>query len=496
MLRKKIRKSLTARIFLITVLVLLGAGTITFGLIAWATPSSYRAVIDADLTRQVQALTETLQDVPLADCGPALEDFVREAGADVTLAAPDGELVFSNVQLAGEALAEDAAATDETEATIAVTTAEQATLTAEVFFSDQARSYTLYVTPRLEAENVAVRALIQMAPWVLLTLLLFSLLGAFVYSRYITRPIVQMSDIAGKMADMDFDWKCQETREDEIGHLGRSLNQMAAKLSRALEALKASNAALRGEVEQERALDLQRRAFFAAASHELKTPVTILRGHLSGLLDGIGIYQDQEKYLARSLQTTARMEHLIQEILMVSRMEARDSALPLERLDLSAITEEQLALAADLLEPKKICVSLLISLPALMLDGERAMLAKAIGKSACQRPRSIRPLRRKHPHLVRNEDDAPTLIIENTGVHIGEDALPHLFDAFYREERSRNRQTGGSGLGLYLVRIILERHGASCAIDNTAAGVRATVRICPDDTQDAHLMHAGVRFFI
>lgn len=483
MLQKKIRKSLTARIFLITVLVLLGAGTITFGLIAWATPSSYRAVIGADLTRQVQALTETLQDVPLADCGPALEDFVREAGADVTLAAPDGGIVFSNVQLAGEALAEDAAATDVTEATIAVTTAEQATLTAEVFFSDQARSYTLYVTPRLEAENVAVRALIQMAPWVLLTLLLFSLLGAFVYSRYITRPIVQMSDIAGKMADMDFDWKCQETREDEIGHLGRSLNQMAAKLSQALEALQASNAALRGEVEQERALDLQRRAFFAAASHELKTPVTILRGHLSGLLDGIGIYQDQEKYLARSLQTTARMEHLIQEILMVSRMEARDSALPLERLDLSAITEEQLALAADLLEQKYLRVTADLS-PALMLDGERAMLAKAIGNLLANAA-LYSPCGENIRIWSGMQDDAPTLIIENTGVHIGEDALPHLFDAFYREERSRNRQTGGSGLGLYLVRIILERHGASCAIDNTAAGVRATVRF----DQAAHKTH-------
>ena len=474
MLRKKIRKSLTARIFLITVLVLLGAGTITFGLIAWATPSSYRAVIGADLTRQVQALTETLQDVPLADCGPALEDFVREAGADVTLAAPDGGIVFSNMQLAGEALAEDAAATDETEATIAVTTAEQATLTAEVFFSDQARSYTLYVTPRLEAENVAVRALIQMAPWVLLTVLLFSLLGAFVYSRYITRPIVQMSDIAGKMADMDFDWKCQETREDEIGHLGRSLNQMAAKLSQTLEALKASNAALRGEVEQERALDLQRRAFFAAASHELKTPVTILRGHLSGLLDGIGIYQDQEKYLARSLQTTARMEHLIQEILTVSRMEARDSAMAQERLDLSAITEEQLALAADLLEQKNLRVAADLS-PALMVDGERAMLSKAIGNLLANAA-LYSPCGENIRIWSGMQDDAPTLIIENTGVHIGEDALPHLFDAFYREERSRNRQTGGSGLGLYLVRIILERHGASCAIDNTAAGVRAMVR--------------------
>lgn len=258
---------------------------------------------------------------------------------------------------------------------------------------------------------------------------------------------------------------------------------MAEKLSRALEALKASNAALRGEVEQERALDLQRMAFFAAASHELKTPVTILRGHLSGLLDGIGIYQDQEKYLARSLQTTARMEHLIQEILTVSRMEARDSALPLERLDLSAITEEQLALAADLLEQKNLRVAADLS-PALMLDGERAMLSKAIGNLLANAA-LYSPCGENIRIWSGMKDDAPTLIIENTGVHIGEDALPHLFDAFYREERSRNRQTGGSGLGLYLVRIILERHGASCAIDNTAAGVRAMVRF----DQIAHKTH-------
>lgn len=65
--------------------------------------------------------------------------------------------------------------------------------------------------------------------------------------------------------------------------------------------------------------------------------------------------------------------------------------------------------------------------------------------------------------------------MENTGVHISDGALPHLFDAFYREEGSRSRSTGGSGLGLYLVRMILERHGASCAIQNTAEGVRAAV---------------------
>ena len=117
-------------------------------------------------------------------------------------------------------------------------------------------------------------------------LLTFSLLSAFFYSRYITRPIVRMSDIAGKMAELDFHWECGETRRDEIGQLGRSLDAMAEKLSTALTELESANRALQGEVERERELDQQRVAFFNAASHELKTPVTILKGQLTGMLEG------------------------------------------------------------------------------------------------------------------------------------------------------------------------------------------------------------------
>src|SRR5699024_12354901 len=73
----------------------------------------------------------------------------------------------------------------------------------------------------------------------------------------------------------------------------------------------------------------------------------------------------------------------------------------------------------------------------------------------------------------------PAQTVENTGTHISEDAIPHLFEAFYREEGSRNRATGGSGLGLYLVKMILDRHGAECAIENTADGVKVTAQFLP-----------------
>ena len=343
----------------------------------------------------------------------------------------------------------------------------------DVLFADRDEIYSLYVTPRVESENLAVRALIQMAPWLLLVLLAFSLLCALVYSRYITRPIVRLSGIAGKMAELDFNWACREQRRDEIGALGRSLDQMARQLSAALKELEAANHALRGEVEQERELDRQRMAFFSAASHELKTPVTILKGQLAGMLEGVDVYQDRDRYLLRSLQVTARMENLIQEMLAVSRVETRGADVRREPVELSTLLVHQLTLDAELMEQRgQRLVSTLT--PGITVTGDTSLLGKAIG-NLLSNASLYSPEGAEIRVWCGRMQGRTALTVENTGTHIGAEALPHLFEAFYREEASRNRSTGGSGLGLYLVRIILERHGASCSIENTAEGVKATV---------------------
>ena len=487
---KRIAESLTARIFLITAGILLFAGAITFGFIAWATPSTYTAVVNDDLTAQVDTLVERLADSTPGDCGKLLDEFVLASGANAVLVGPDGALVDTGARLTVYTVYEDDAVlvtTAEGDAaadghsqdplegdTVAVTMSEQATIAAEVAFAGQSGSCTLYVTPRIQAENLAVRALAQMAPWLLLVLLAFSLLCAFFYSRYITRPIVRMSAIAGKMAQLDFHWECGEKRRDEIGRLGRSLDQLARRLDTALTDLERANRALRGEVERERALDRQRMAFFNAASHELKTPVTILKGQLSGMLEGVGVYQDRDKYLLRSLQVTGRMENLVQEILAISRMEGGSGAVKREVVELSDLIERRLALDAPLLEQRnqKLVQDLT---PGLTVTGDDSLLGKVVGNllsnAALYSPEGAQV--RVWCGLLEGR---PALTVENTGAHIGEEALPHLFEAFYREECSRNRSTGGSGLGLYLVKMILDRHGAECTMENTPDGVRATVR--------------------
>ena len=107
MLRKRIRESLTARIFVITAGILLFAGAITFSFIAWATPSTYTAVVNDDLTAQVNALVEKLADTSLADCGNLLDEFVLSSGANAMLVGPDGHLVDTGAKLTIQAVYED-----------------------------------------------------------------------------------------------------------------------------------------------------------------------------------------------------------------------------------------------------------------------------------------------------------------------------------------------------------------------------------------------------
>ena len=491
MFRKSIREHLAARIFLLTFALLLGAGVLTFAFIAWAAPITYTAVVSERLQTQVDGLVARLAQTNLADAGPILDEFIRDSGASVSLAGPDGVSadtgsLYVSVTTAVEQ-SDSVAAYESSDYQVqldrakgVVTTTMAGALAADVTFADRSETYQLLVTPPFRLANQAVEALGRVAPWLALALLAFSLLCAVGYSRYLAKPIVRISVIAGKMAELDFQWKCGESRPDEIGRLGRSLDEMAGRLSAALAELKAANAALRDDMERARAEERRRLAFFAAASHELKTPVTILRGQLAGMLEGVGVYQDRDKYLLRSLQVTGRMENLIREMLAISRMETGSVAVRQEAVDLSALAAEQLRLDAELLEQRgQRLVSDLT--PGISVTGDPSLLGKAVGNllsnAALYSPDGAEV--RVWCGLL---EGSPALTVENTGAHIREEALPHLFEPFYREEGSRNRSTGGSGLGLYLVKVILDRHGAACTIENTAEGVRAVVRFPCEST--------------
>ena len=182
MLRRKLAESLTVRIFLLTFLLLLGAGGLTFALIAWATPITYTAVISDRLQAQVADLTQQLAQTNLADAGPILDAFVRESGAEVALTAPGGAeedwqvaVTMSGADNSVQTYEADTYQVQIDRADGVVTATQTGILTTQITFADQEGTYQLLVSPQLRLANQAVEALGRVAPWLALALLAFSL---------------------------------------------------------------------------------------------------------------------------------------------------------------------------------------------------------------------------------------------------------------------------------------------------------------------------------
>ncbi|NLO84361.1 MAG: HAMP domain-containing protein [Clostridiales bacterium] len=342
-------------------------------------------------------------------------------------------------------------------------------------FSDSV-SAELYVQGGQRAVNQASEAMERLLPFLILVVLAISLLGSFFYARLITKPIVSISHIAKRMAGLDFDASWDKTRADEIGVLGDSLNLLSGNLSGALTDLETANEALRDDIERERELEHQRLTFFSAASHELKTPVTILKGQLSGMLAQVGIYKDREKYLARALEVTCQMEGLIKETLTISRIESGSFALTSDAINLGELMNSQLLMLEDLIAQKEITLGTDIDLDVIIHGNEALMinvLDNLLMNAILYSPQGAAIVVEVHKGMFS---------VENSGVFIPLDALPELFTPFYRVEQSRNRKSGGSGLGLYLVQSILKLHGATCKVINTSQGVRFYAEFADENT--------------
>ncbi len=486
----KLKNSLTTKIFLVTCLLLTAVCALTYGLIAQLMPLTYTADQERFLVAEADRLADQLGGYTLADCGHLLSQFTFRYGAPVSIQDSSGNVVSgtapSDIMPTGENGRWETAAAQPSEEAFQ-TDSEKADyvvycIGSDFSFKDSSETYQLLVFASARAVNQAVEALGRIGPWLAAAILLVSVLSSVFYARFITRPIVRLSDISQRLSGLDFSWRCRERRTDEIGTLARNLDELADRLSHSMQELQAANDALRKDVEREQQLEQAQRDFFSAVSHELKTPITIMKGQLSGMLDGIGVYADRDKYLARSLAVANRMESLVQEILTVSRME-KGGELSTAPVELTALIQSCLQDYGELFQQKE--QKAVVDLPpAIWIEGDPALLKKALGNlfsnAALYSPERV------SIYIAACKEVGNTILtVENEKAHIAPELLPHLFEPFFRSDPSRSRQTGGSGLGLYLVQKIAERHGGSCQIQNTDRGVCAAL-ILPNSTQTTY----------
>lgn len=477
-LLKKIKNSITTQIFITTLILLILISGITYIFIGVTMPASYRTELDNDLEKQIFQLIDQLQKTTLNESSSIFDKFLIKNKATLFIRMPDGRLLLPPSNIFTENDSSDYIATIEendqtvfTDSQTASTNLYDLSSSREYSFSfaDSDKKYILIVIGEVTAINQVTTTLLMILPWILVTIICISLFAAFLYSHYITKPILAISTISKKMSNMELDCRCDEGRFDEIGILAKSLNEMAQNLSKALNQLETANNSLKQDIDKERELDKQRMMFFSAISHELKTPITALQGQLEGMLQNYGDYKDRDKYLSRSLTITKSMEHIIQEIIFISRLDASDFSLNTRKYDFSEQIREVIAGYIDLIEQKQLDLSINIA-EKIIINADCNLIEKVLS-NLLSNAVQYSPTGEKISVTSSVENKLIHFSIYNSGIQISEEALPHLFESFYRTDGSRSRQTGGSGLGLYLVKRILEQHSAEFCIRNITSGV-------------------------
>lgn len=440
--------------FLAITLVLSLSCLLIYSIVMVVMPQSYRTESNERFIKDSDALIETLKSTSYAESIKQIHDFCLENNAVATLEGSRNTINFGNI--------EDFSMPDDERV-------KSSGIVSILQFPDSRGFYTLTLLQHLKIVNEITQIFIRLSPYIGLLILVLSGCSAALCARLLAKPVLQITSVANQMANLDLSGRIEVNRSDELGNLSESLNTMAENLEDTMIHLEEANKKLVADIEQERAQEKQRRDFFAAASHELKTPITIAKGQLESMIYGIGDYKNHEKYLPMTLQTMERMEALVKELLMVTKLSNEDFHLHKSCSNMKVLLESVLNSYQLMMEEKQIRLHLDLQEDVILYVDP--VLFKKVYSNVLRNAILYSPPKA----LITITLHQDVFTITNSDAHIPEDQLKHVFHALYRVEQSRNSSTGGSGLGLYIVKNIVDLHHMDCRIENKEAGVTFTL---------------------
>ncbi|MGG5462545.1 HAMP domain-containing sensor histidine kinase [Clostridium sp. B9] len=309
--------------------------------------------------------------------------------------------------------------------------------------------------------------------YILLIVGVIGLILSYVFSNLITKPLVKLNKSAKKMSAMDFSEKCDINREDEIGNLAKTLNFLSKNLSNALDDLKVKNKKLEEDIEKERELEKLRKDFIAGASHELKTPIGIISGYAEGIKDGIVDDNDRDVYLDIIIDEAEKMNKLVMDMLELSKLESGKIELHIIDFSLTDLTEEVLMKNAVEINNNNLNVIREYS-PEIdfYVEGDDFKIEQVITNFVTNAIKYSEPGSDIIIDIHEKDEDSIYFSIENTGSHIPEEELSKIWNQFYRGDMSRNRGARSTGLGLSIVKNLLQLHNSEFGANNTEDGVK------------------------
>ena len=342
--------------------------------------------------------------------------------------------------------------------------------------------YFLYVripiTSIQESVKISNNFLYLMAGF---TILISAIIVTYVSKKF-TEPILELNKIAKKMANLDFSHKYRMTgADDEINNLGKSINQMSDKLESTIKQLRSTNIELEKDIEEKSKIDEMRKSFISDVSHELKTPIALIQGYSEGLLENVNNDEESRKFYAEViLDETNKMDKLVKQLLELMKLEYGKREFNDKKFNIVEVEKEIIRKSKVMLEEKQ--AEIILDTPdEINVFADDFYIEQVIGNYMTNAIKHVKEVDGKKYIKIKNEVDIEknkvTVRVFNTGDNIAEEHINRIWNRFYKVDESRNRNDGGTGIGLSFVKAIMNNYKQNYGVINKDNGVEFYIEL-------------------
>ena len=336
--------------------------------------------------------------------------------------------------------------------------------------------YLLYVripiTSIQESVKISNNFLYLMAGF---TILISAVIVSYV-SRRFGDPISQLNEIAQRMSNLDFSHKYRVTdTDDEINNLGKSINAMSDKLEKTIKQLRSTNIELEKDIEEKSKIDEMRKSFISDVSHELKTPIALIQGYSEGLLENVNSDEENRKFYAEViLDETNKMDKLVKQLLELMKLEYGKREFQDKEFNIVELEKEVVRKSHVILDENHIDIQFNTT-EEINVYADDFYIEQVISNYLTNAIKHVKEVDGnkyiKIENIVDVDHNKVRVKVFNTGDHIAEEDIARIWNRFYKVDESRNRENGGSGIGLSFVKAIMSNYGNVYGVINKENGV-------------------------
>ena len=286
----------------------------------------------------------------------------------------------------------------------------------------------------------------------------------------VTKPIMELARISERMKKLDFDAKYTGNDRTEIAILGNNINEMSEALEETISELKTANNELLKDIEKKEQIDEMRKEFLSNVSHELKTPIALIQGYAEGLREGINDdVESREFYCDVIIDEASKMNTMVKKLLTLSQLESGNEVVNMERFDITALIRNYIASSDILLRERDISVWM-EDYGAIYVWGDEFKVEEVFMNYFTNAIHYAQGERIIDVKLCQ-EDQQVKISVFNTGMPIPQESIEHIWEKFYKVDKARTREYGGSGIGLSIVKAIMESMNQKYGVTNYENGV-------------------------